>query len=202
MVIGRGRRREHPKDTSKGSSELRSLRVLRNLRLCMRTPKGTPKGWSDLWSHPVAMVLLLRKKRGKKPWMCRTYFRSAPLPDRVSSSHVTDVTSGHKALLGRIWYNFRLHMSRTYFRTMTNVTSGHVTFGHVTSGHALWSDPPHDPPQIRLELPPYTTMAYRWSGKKTQITLVILNSIFYSCKFSYLEIEPDETDGIFKFIKF
>jgi hypothetical protein len=37
---------------------------------------------------------------------------------------------------------------------------------------------------------------------KKQITLVTLKCIFYSCKFSYLEIEPDETDGIFKFIKF
>jgi hypothetical protein len=43
-------------------------------------------------------------------------------------------------------------------------------------------------------------MAYRWSGKKL-IALVTLKSIFYSCKFSYLQIEPDETDGIFKFIK-
>ena len=49
-------------------------------------PKGTPKGSSDLRSHPV---LLLRKKRGKKPGMCRTYFRSGPLPDRASSGHVT-----------------------------------------------------------------------------------------------------------------
>jgi hypothetical protein len=58
MAIGRGRRREHPKDTSEGSRDLWSLRVLHNFRLCMRTPKGTPKGSNDLWSHPVAMVLL------------------------------------------------------------------------------------------------------------------------------------------------
>ena len=45
-----------------------------------RTPKGTPKGSSDRWSHPVAMLLLLRKKRGKKPGMRRTYFRTGPLP--------------------------------------------------------------------------------------------------------------------------
>ncbi len=37
--------------------------------------------------------------------------------------------------------------------------------------------------------------------KKTQIALITLKSVFYSCKFSYLELEPDETDGIFKFIK-
>jgi hypothetical protein len=43
---------------------------------------------------------------------------------------------------------------------MTYVTSGHVTdvtSGHVTSGHAQWSDPPHDPPQMRLCPYPYTT---------------------------------------------
>jgi hypothetical protein len=73
----------------KGSRDLRSLRVL-------RTPKGTPKGSSDLRSHPVAMLLLLRKKRGKKTGMRTTYFRSGPLPDRASSSHVTNVTSGQK----------------------------------------------------------------------------------------------------------
>jgi hypothetical protein len=37
--------------------------------------------------------------------------------------------------------------------------------------------------------------------KKKQIALVNLKSICFSCKFSYLELEPDETDEIFKFIK-
>ena len=35
---------------------------------------------------------------------------------------------------------------------------------------------------------------------KKQITIVTIKSIFNSCKFAYLELEPDETDGIFKFI--
>ena len=101
-------------------------------------PMEPRKGSSDIRSHPVAMLLLLRKKRGKKPGMCRTYFRSGPLPDRASYSHVTGVTSVQNTLLGWIWGNFRLCMRRTYFRTITNVTSGHmtdVTSGHVTSGH-------------------------------------------------------------------
>ena len=81
LNIRRGRRREHHKDTSKGSRDLRSLRVLRNFRLRIRTPKWTPEGSSDLRSHPVAMLLLLRKKtRGKKPGKRRIYFRSGPLP--------------------------------------------------------------------------------------------------------------------------
>jgi hypothetical protein len=89
MVIGRGRRREHPMDTSKGSRDLRSLQVLCNFRLRMRTHKGTPKGSSDLWSHPVVMLLLQRKKRGEKRGMRRTYFRLGALPDMASSGHVT-----------------------------------------------------------------------------------------------------------------
>jgi hypothetical protein len=73
MVIGRGRRREHPNQHC-----LLLLRVLHNFRF--RMPKGTQKGLSDLRSHPVAMLLLLRKKRGEKPGMRRTYFRTGPLP--------------------------------------------------------------------------------------------------------------------------
>ena len=45
--------------------------------------------------------------------MRRTYFRTRPLPVR----HVTDVTSGEKAPLGRILRNLRLRMHRKYFRT-------------------------------------------------------------------------------------
>ena len=67
MAIGRGRRREHPNVTSEeGSRNLRSLLVLHNFRLRMHTLKGTPQGSSDLSSNPVAMLLLLRKKRGGK----------------------------------------------------------------------------------------------------------------------------------------
>ena len=113
MVIGRARRREHPNQHC-----LLLLRVLHNFRLRIHTPKGTPKGSNDLRSLPVAMLLLLRKKNaGEKLGMRRTYFRSGQLPDMASSSHVTDVTSGQKAPLGRIWHNIRLHMRRTYFRT-------------------------------------------------------------------------------------
>ena len=42
-------------------------------------------------------------------------------------------------------------------------------------------------------------MAYRWSGQN-QKTLVTFKSILYSCKFSYLELEPNEIDGIFFFL--
>ena len=74
----------------KGSRDLRSLRVLRNFRLRMRTPKGTPL--VTFGSH----VTTTKKKARGKPGMRRTYFRSGQFPDRASSGHVTDVTSGQK----------------------------------------------------------------------------------------------------------
>jgi hypothetical protein len=110
-------------------------------------PREPRRGSSDLRSHPVAMLLLLRKKRGEKSGHAQNLlpirtasgqvlFRTGPLPDRSSSCHVI---SGQKAPLGRILRNFWLCMCRTYFRTgnVTDVTSGHVTdvtSGHVTSG--------------------------------------------------------------------
>jgi hypothetical protein len=120
MVIGRWRSREHPMYTSKGGSrDLRSLRVLRNFRL--RTLKGTPKGSSDLWSHPVAMLLLLRKKRGKKRGMRRTYFRPVPLP------------------VTWLWHfrskcPTRADMVQLPVAHAHNILPDRVTSGHVTSG--------------------------------------------------------------------
>ena len=110
MVIGRGRRREHPNQHC-----LLLLRVLHNFRL--RTPKGNPEGRSsDLRSHPVAMLLLLRKKRGKKQGMRRTYFQSGPLPDRASPGHVTDVTSAHvtDVTAGHAYWSDPPHDPRKY----------------------------------------------------------------------------------------
>ena len=90
MVIGRGRRREHPMDTSKGSRDLRSLRMLHNFRL--RTLKGTPKGSSDL-RQPCHF---------RSNYPIRADIAQLPvahaqniLPDRFISGHVTDVASGH-----------------------------------------------------------------------------------------------------------
>ena len=92
MVIGRGRRREHPNDTSKGVTWPRSLRVLRNFRLRMRTLNGTPKWikWPSVtYGSHVTTVLLLRKTRGEKRGMRRIFFRSGPLLEKTSSGHVT-----------------------------------------------------------------------------------------------------------------
>ena len=71
LNIGRGRRKEHPKDTSEG----------------VTWPSVT------FGSHVTTVlhfVLLLSKRRGKKPGMRRTYFRSGPN--------------------GRILHNFRLRI--------------------------------------------------------------------------------------------
>ena len=149
MVIGRGRRREHPNQHC-----LLLLRVLHNFRLRMRTPKGTPKGikWPSVTSGSHVTTTKKKKTRGKNG-ACAEHTSGH---DRFRSRDF--VTSGQKATLGRILRNFRLCMRRTYFRTghVTDVTSGHVTngtSGRVTSGHAQWSDPP----QIWLELYQYTT---------------------------------------------
>jgi hypothetical protein len=67
-----------------------------------------------------------------------------------------------KAPLGRILRNFRLCMRRTYSRT------SHVD--DVTSGHAQWSDPPHDPPQMRLCPCLYTTCITYINSLLAQLT--------------------------------
>jgi hypothetical protein len=119
MIIGRGRRREHPKDISKGVT-------WPSVTTGVAHPREPRRGSNDLWSHPVAMLLLLRKKHGKRPGMRRTYclFRSHDF-----------VTSGQKTPLGQILRNFWLRMRRTYFRTghVTDVTSGSTSANMVLS---------------------------------------------------------------------
>jgi hypothetical protein len=144
MVIGRGRRREHPNQHC-----LLLLRVLHNFRLCMRTPKETPKGSTDFWSHPVAMLLLLRKKRGEKAGHAQNILQDSATSGQATSGHVTDVTSGQKAPLGRILCNYRLRMRRTYFRFRW-LTSCPVMWlpdtslpvaPHRSSANATWAVP-------------------------------------------------------------
>ena len=82
------------------------------------------------------MVLLQRKKRGKKPGMRRTYFQSGPLPDRASSSHVTLSLPAKGPTRADI---AQLPVAHAQNILPDSVTSGHVTdvtFGHVTSGYA------------------------------------------------------------------
>jgi hypothetical protein len=69
-------------------SRFRSLRVLRHFRLRMRTSKGTPKGSSDLRSHLVAMLLLLRKKPSGFPCVCACATGSCATPV-MTEGHVT-----------------------------------------------------------------------------------------------------------------
>ena len=62
MAIGRGRRREHTKNT-KGVAQLPVAHA--------HTQGNPEEGSSDLRSHPVAMLLLLRKKNaGGKSRSC------------------------------------------------------------------------------------------------------------------------------------
>jgi hypothetical protein len=137
----------------------------------MRTPREPLRGSSDLRSHLVAMLLLLRKKRGK------TGHAQNILPAMTVSGqgHFRSrdfVTSGQKAPLGR--RNFRLRMRRTYFWTghVTDVTSGHVTdvtSGHVTdvtSGHVTSCSTPSQHP-------------FKCGFVRTHILLALLDLLFY-----------------------
>jgi hypothetical protein len=124
-----------PRTLPKGSRDLRSLRVLRNFRLRMCTSKGTPKGSSDLPSHPVTMLLLRKINAGKSracaehtsgqghfrteplpvTWLC--HFRSkgptrvdiAQLPVAHAAHNIlpVNVTSGQGLFRSRDWCHFR-----------------------------------------------------------------------------------------------
>jgi hypothetical protein len=101
--------------------------------------------------------------------VCLLYYYSSKKKARendVTSGHVTDVTSGQKAILGRIWRNFRLRMRRTYLRIVTNITS--VTWLPVA---------PRSTSAILTELYPYTTrtsktMDYHLNGQLVSSLLI------------------------------
>jgi hypothetical protein len=133
MIIGRGRHREHPQPTL-------FTTTTGVAQLPLHTPKRTPKGvkWPSgtSGSHGTTTKKKAREKAGHAQSL---------LPVRATSGHF-----GQKALLGRIWRNFRLRMRITYFRTwhltnviyghVTDVTSGHIASGHVTSPHSTPSN--------------------------------------------------------------
>jgi hypothetical protein len=113
-------------------------RILRNFRLRMRTPMGTPNGSRDLRSLPAIIVLVLlyyilyyyysKKKCGGKPGMRRTYFRDfrSKCPTRAAIAQLP-VTHVQNILL----------------------------YSAISVTWLTWL--PVAPPQIRLELSPYTT---------------------------------------------
>jgi hypothetical protein len=113
MIIGRGRHREHPQPTlfttTTGVAQLPVAHTQGN-------PKGVNRPSVTSASHGTTT----KKKAREKPGHAQNLFPVRATSDRASSSHVTDVTSGQKALL---------RMRRTYLRTghLTDVTSGHVT---------------------------------------------------------------------------
>ena len=129
MVIGRGCHRKHPKGTSEVVTWLSITTGVAQLLVMHAHTQGNPEG-VKFPSHPVDILLLLRKKRGGKracaePTSGQFLFRSRDF-----------VTSVKRSPLRRILSNFRLLMRRTYFRTghLTDITSGDVTSGHITSG--------------------------------------------------------------------
>jgi hypothetical protein len=79
MILGRGRRREHPKDTSKGVTT-----GVAQLPVAHAHIQGNPER-IKCGSYPVVMVLVLRYKRGGKNRACaeptsdQGHFRTVPI---------------------------------------------------------------------------------------------------------------------------
>ena len=151
MVIGRGRRREHPNQHC-----LLLLRVLHNFRLRIHTPKGTPKGSSDFRSLPVAMLLLLRKKTGGKAGHAQNL-----LPVRA--------TSGHGLFQSRNWRHFRskgstrADMAQHPVAHAQNILPDRVTSGHVTSANVALSVPIYYFPHMSVFHQERTGFDHHWT---------------------------------------
>jgi len=105
------------------------------------------------------IVLLLEYEKtlemvAQVPLRMRT--RSLPLPDRASSCHVTNVTSGEKAPLRRILHNFRLRMHIVYFRSgplpVTWLTSLPVAHAHVITSGCSPTQLPHKCAVVRAHI--------------------------------------------------
>jgi hypothetical protein len=133
LNIGRGRRREHPKDTTSEGVTWPSV-TTGDVQLPVAHAHTQGVKWPLITSGShVTTVLLLRKKRGGNR-ACAEHtsgqgrFRTGSLP-------VTWLLLPMKKVpLGRILCNFRLRMRRRYFRTwhIADITSGDVTI--VASG--------------------------------------------------------------------
>jgi hypothetical protein len=143
MAMGRGRRREHPTDTSEGVTWPLVITGVAQLPVAYAHTQGNPEGvnWPLVTSgsHGTTVLVLREKKTRGKPGHAQSI-----LPVRATSGQGLFrsrdfATSGQKAPLGRILRNLRLRMRRSYFRTghITYVTSGHVTSESTTSQHDL-----------------------------------------------------------------
>ena len=168
LNIGRGRRREHPNDTSEGVTWPSVTTDVAQIPVAHAHTKRTPKGvkWPSVTSSSHVTTT---KKKTRENGACAEHtsghdrFRTGPLP-------VTWFCQ--KAPLGR--RNFLLRMRRTYFWTghVTDVTSGHVTdvtSGHVTnvtSGHVTSCSTPSQHP-------------FKCGFVRTHILLALLDLLFY-----------------------
>ena len=149
MVIWRGRRREHPMDTSEGVTWSSVITDVGKLPVAHAHTQGGPKGSSDLRSHPVAMLLLLlRKKRGGKSRACaeptsdQDRLRTGPLP-------VTWLC--HFRSKGPT----RADIAQLPVAHAHDILPDRVTFGHVTSGSTTSN--------ATLSVPIYYSSILSWS---------------------------------------
>jgi hypothetical protein len=107
-----------------------------------------------------------RKKNAEKIRAYAEHTSVRAVSYRASSGHVTHVTSGQKAPLGRILRNFRLCMHIAYFRTGLRSRDfrsrdwRHFRSGPVTSLPVTWL-----PVMCNGPIPPNTTLSvpiYSW----------------------------------------
>jgi hypothetical protein len=157
-VIGRGRRREHPMDTSE---RITWPSVITNVaQLPVPYTQENPEGIKWPGSHLVALLLLLRKKRGEKAGHAQNL-----LPVRAACGRPLLVTwRCHFRSKGQTMaYIAQLpvaHAHTIYFRTWSFSVTW-LTSLPVMSLPITWL--PVAPPQMQLCPYPYTTPAY-WAG--------------------------------------
>jgi hypothetical protein len=105
--------------------------------MTIEPPFFSTKGSTDLWSHPVAMLLLLRKKRGEKAGHAQNILQNSATSGQATSGYVTHVTSGQKAamdnqlkqanmMVSSIWGQLKWHLRRSD-EELTEVTCPEVT---------------------------------------------------------------------------
>ena len=178
LNIGRGVRREHPKDTSEGVTWPSVITGVAQLPVAHAHTQVTfgNHGTTTKKKAGHAQNLLpvmtasgqghFRSKGPARVDMVQLPVEHAQnlLPDRASSSHVTDVTSGQKTLLGRIW-----------------ATSGCACAEH-TSGHCTWL---MSFPVTWLTSLPVTSLPVMWfpvAHHSTSANMVLSVPIYYLCE--------------------
>ena len=160
MVIGRGRRREHPKDTSEGITWPSATMGVAQLPVGHAHTQGNPEGvkWTSVTSgsHVTTMLLRRKKNAGENRGIRRTYFR--PHDSRHFRSKGPTRADIAQLPVAHV-QNILPDRARDW------VTSGHVTSGS-TSQHLRKCD------FVRTVLPIYNLRAMENTTKDNDYNLL------------------------------